>query len=252
MHDNTTMAFEIRLPFSKSVIRPYGRPLITIWHKDPENFTFKSGERKEGMRSDDSCGWHTPPYTIDQYNEMAKLAKSQYQDIFARQVAEEEGHDYAYVCNAPETTYEVIYWIWRAIKAYGKKGWMYGNKTNFLTSGELEYIMQLASNPVDNFKNRKIENEDSFVEMFISIWRIFRGYHRPWYKHPRWHIHHWSIQFHPWQEFHSKNLRKCVRCKRRGSKSWYGHWGSKYNECWCQDCHEDETQMRRAEKEGQI
>ncbi|WP_293683900.1 hypothetical protein, partial [Spirosoma sp. 48-14] len=142
MHDPKTVAFEIKNLFLRRK-GGYYEPLITIWHCDPENFRFKDGTQKQGGGRDDSCGWHSPMYNLDQLGAMKVLAKNQYRDIFARQVAEKEGKDYAYVCNQPDSTYEVIYWVWRAIKAHGKKGWMYGRTTNFLSSGELEQIMIL-------------------------------------------------------------------------------------------------------------
>lgn len=50
---------------------------------------------------------------------------------------------------------------------------------------------------------------------------------RPWWKHPKWHVHHWRFQFHPWQDFKQKRDR-CEKCGERMGKSarlatsWYG------------------------------
>lgn len=222
-----TVAFEIRSPF-KDKSRTYRPSILTIWHVDPENFRFKNGDPKLGTRDDDSCGWFTPPYRQSDWEKIEKLATYQYGEIFARQVATREGKDYAYICNQPETTYEVIYWMWRSIKAHGKKGWMYGRLHNFLTAGELEQIMILATNPVDNFKHHQITDENSFVAMFRLIWYSYLRYNRPWYKHPRWHVNHWKLQFHPWQQLKRRYWDKCAICGKRGFKgsaigmSWEG------------------------------
>lgn len=235
MFDPSTKAFDIRIPI-KTKRSPYGIPFITIWHKDPLKFKFPDGTVKNGGSRDDSCGWSSPMYHDQELEAMKKLAKYQYGEIFARQVAEKEGKSYAYVCNQPETTYEVIYWIWRSIKANGKKGWMYGNKRNFLSVAELELIMQLATNPVDNFKHHLITDCEKFVDMFMLIWRQFRAFHRPWYKHPRWHIHHWEIQFHPWQNFYQRHIRKCSKCGRYGSVGWHNTWSGGKKDAWCSHC----------------
>jgi len=237
MHDPKTVAFEIKNPFVL-VKKGRSRPsLVTIWHNDPENFRFKDGTRKQGGRDDDSCGWSSPLYSIAEGNAIHALAKEQYSSIFERQVAEKEGKSYAYICNEPQTTYEVVYWIWRSIKAHGKKGWRYGRFKNFLSSAELEFIMSLATSPGDNFKHHVIKNETSFISMFFLIWKAYNRFHRPWYKHPRWHIHHWSIQFHPFQNIKRRYWDKCSICGKRGFKGMaYGDWGG--TRIWHQECND--------------
>ncbi|WP_165358816.1 hypothetical protein [Spirosoma sordidisoli] len=234
MHDPKTVAFEIRYPFKNK--SGYRSSFITIWHNDPLNFRFPDGTRKQGRRSDDSCGWSTPMYHEQEWADLKKVAIHQYSELFARQVAEKEGKDYAYICNQPESTYEIVYWIWRAIKAHGKKGWQYGRRRNFLSAAELEFIMVLATAPGDNFKqHHKPHDEESFVDMFRMIWNQYRRFHRPWYKHPRWHVHHWSIQFHPWQQLKRRYWDKCCICGKRGfTGPAYGNWND--DRIWHGEC----------------
>ncbi len=235
MHDPKTVAFEIKNPFVWVKKGHYRPALITIWHVDPENFKFKDGTQKQGGRGDDSCGWSRPMYHIKEWENMRKVATYQYGEIFARQVASRKGESYAHVCNHPETTYEVIYWIWRTIKAHGRKGWQYGRSRNFLSSAELEQVMILATAPGDNFKNHTINDENSFIEMFHMIWNNYRRFHRSWYKHPRWHIHHWQIQFVFIRDIKRRYWDKCSVCGKRGFKgSAIGNWeGTKiwHSEC---------------------
>jgi len=249
MHDPQTLAFSIKSPFKDK--HGYRNSIIDIWHCDPENFTFPDSTQKQGGRRDDSCGWYAPMYHESERIAIEKLAKEQYSQIYARQITEKEGKDYAYVCNQPETMYEVIYWIWRSIKAFGKKGWQYGNKRNFLSSGELEFIMELSSNPVDNFKHRPIKSENDFIEMFFSIWTEYRRFHRKWYQHPRWHIHHWKINFPGLRDINRKWFQKCDICGIRGFRNTdgkrtaiaYGNWSG--DKTWCPCCNADKEKTGR-------
>lgn len=234
MHDPTTQAFDIKNPFAKKR-HGYRPSLLTIWHRDPENFKFKDGTQKQGVRDDDSCGWFRPAYHIAEWEAMKKVAIDQYGQIYARQVAERDGKDYAHVCNQPESTYEVVYWIWRSIKAHGKKGWQYGRGHNVLSGAELEHIMILATNPVDNFKHHGIHDEHSFVEMFRMIWGSYRRFNLPWYQHPRWHVHHWRFKFHPFQNLKRRYWDKCSSCGKRGfTGPAYSDWSGSRR--WCQSC----------------
>lgn len=225
MHDLQTLAFEIKNPFVKKR-HGYRPPLITIWHIDPERNVL-------GCCSDDSCGWFSPPYTEEERDSIVELAKQQYQEIFSKQVAESKRRSYAYACY-DQDPYGVIYWSWRAIKAMGKKGWQYGS---VLSHKELDFIYRLATNPVDNlqYSAKNIKNEQDFVEFFMNIWRNFRGFNRKWYQHPRWHIHHWKIQFHIWQQLKRRYWDKCSVCGKRGFKgSAYGDWSG--TKIWHEEC----------------
>lgn len=39
-----------------------------------------------------------------------------------------------------------------------------------------------------------------------------KQYRRPWFRHPRWHIHHWRFQFHPWQALKRRHIDRCYKC----------------------------------------
>src|SRR5260370_30024191 len=161
MYDPMTVAFNIKSPFWHTDFtgHTYRTTLVTIWHVDPEN--------TRGMcvrRSDDTCGWFTPPYSQEDHNRMHKLAKSQYTMIFDKQNALTEGKDYAYICYEP-TAYDAIYWSWRAIKHSESKrrGWQYGKS---LSPKELNYIYSLYANPVDNLRVSFSNVKD--IETFVS------------------------------------------------------------------------------------
>jgi hypothetical protein len=218
MHDPMSVAHEICWPWKNK----FGNrsPIFTIWHVDPET---------DG--SDDSCGWFAPPPSIEEKEKVSKLAKAQFDQIFARTVALIQDKSYAYICY-DQDCYGMIYWSWRALKAMGKKGWQYGKR---LSPKELDEIYKLATNPVDNFQNHKITNVQQFEDTFLLIWRAFRRFNRKWYQHPRWHIRHWKIQFIPWRNLKRRYWDKCCVCGKRGFKtSPIGNWEG--TSIWHQEC----------------
>lgn len=214
MHDPSTVAFDIKYPWrqapSKFWPKGYRSTFITIWHEDPLNFKGKCG-----CRDDDSCGWFRPPFTAEQGERIKKLGRSQYSTLFGKQKATAEGASYAYLSYEPNA-YDAIYWAWRAINHAEKKQgvWQYGTH---LTRRELQEIFELSSSPVDNFRHSvsEIVDEETCGDFFLSIFRCWQRFKRPWYKHPRWHFWHWRIQVHPWQTFRRWALSRCAGCGRR-------------------------------------
>lgn len=234
MHDPSTVAHQIKYPWAKSVSifkdgtkHRYRASIITIWHEDPMDFA-----GKVRGRSDDSCGWHTPHMRKDELERWKKHAEYQYGEIFRKTKVTAAGESYAYVCYDAPDCYTAVYWLWRAIKHEHRKDtwsyrqpWQYGNTP---TPGELEAIMNLATNPVDNLQfcftreaKRPIGTSDStgddFWSFYSSVHRAYRRHHRPWWHHPRWHVHHWRIQFHPWQTFRRWAFSRCTSCGKRFS-----------------------------------
>ncbi len=207
MYDPSTVAHEIKFPWGHRFGKHFYRsPFITIWHEDPEI-------PGRGRRTDDSCGWFHPPTTKQQREEIAILGKRQYSTIFGKQHAIAEGKGYAYLSYEP-STYDAIYWGWRAIKFSKTAGWQYGDRRRPLTDGELDAIYRLASNPVDNLRQTvaHVKDEDTCADFFLTLYSCFLRHYRPWYKHPRWHFWHWRFQIHPWQNFRRWMLTRCATC----------------------------------------
>ena len=212
MHDPKSVAFDIYLGSKQKKNGHYKSPLITIWHNDPET---------DG--TDDSCGWTFPKITKAENEYLDKVSKDQYPQMFARKIALIEEASYASICYNQDT-YGVIYWMWRHFnKKFNKVAWQYGKD---LSVKELNCVYNLATNPVDNFQHHKCNGEKQFREMIYLIYRCWKRFHRKWYQHPRWHIHHWSIQIHPLQNLKRRYLDKCCICEKRGFKgSAIGDWG---------------------------
>ena len=195
-----TVAHEIRLLPKYNRKGNYRTPLITIWHVDPES---------DG--TDDSCGWSRVKLTDEERKYIKKVAKDQYDQLYARKAAIREGKDYASVCYNQDT-FGTIYWLWRVFSK-GKEVWQYGKH---LSNEDFQYVMQLATNPVDNFQSHKNNTLEEFETFVTYLYSVYKTKKRPWYKHPRWHILHWKIQFHPWQKFKRRWLEKCCKCGKRG------------------------------------
>lgn len=228
MHDPSTVAFTIKRPWpsrAKFMGRRYWPTLITIWHEDPMDFS-----KVEGGRSDDSCGWSSPLLRKGEREYWEKHAERQYCELFSKRVAIAEDKSYARVCYEVPDCYTAVYWIWRHIKHEHLKGkwyyrqpWQYGNRPS---ASEMEAIMNLATNPVDNLQwafkadaiyppGERNGEHDDFNRFFFSVLRCYRRHHRPWYRHPKWHVHHWRLQIHPWQTLRRWLFTRCCRCGER-------------------------------------
>lgn len=217
MYDPMTVAHEIRWPWKNK--HGHRESIFTIWHVDPES---------DG--TDDSCGYTRPKITDAERAYIKKVAADQFDQLYSRKAAIREGKDYANVCYNQDT-YGVIYWLWRHFSK-GKIRWQYGKH---LTNRELQYVYQLATNPVDNFQGYKNNTPKEFEDFVFMVYRAYKAFKRPWYKHPRWHVHHWKIQFRPWQNFRRRYFDKCCICGKRGFKgSAMGDWDG--TKIWHREC----------------
>lgn len=227
MHDPMTVAFEIKLPF-RSEKNKY-KSLITIWHVDP---------KKDG--TDDSCGWfirqrHIPKDLVDKVRKEFKFE-----------------FDQNYWFN--ESGYPVFSVMGITLCMYSRAAWNVfmwkhnGNPTNKANRQYKKFmrkymfdIMHFAENPNDSLHSAitmkyEVEKKEERINHFTSIVLadIMRKL-RPWYRHARWHIHHWKIQFHPWQQFRRRHWDMCCVCGKRGFKeSAMSDWDG--TKMWHQSC----------------
>jgi hypothetical protein len=137
--------------------------------------------------------------------------------------------------------YDAVYWIWRGLKYQNRKtGWRFGDRRLALSADELEEIYMLSSNPVDNIRSlvSGVVDQDTFERLVFCAFRAFQHHCRPWYKHPRWHIHHWKIQLHPWQRLRRRFWDTCCKRGKRGFKPEHGgacgNWSG--SEIWHSSC----------------
>jgi len=217
MHDPLTVAFEIHcfwLPPTKIGFR---RDFITIWHHDPEI----NGD-------DDSCGWSYPRISRDRIKQIEGLAEEEYDFAIG-----ELGYRMS--------PFELIYWAWQTL------GWRY-HKQETLSHKELVRIIDLASNPVDNLRylcEGALTDAGEFERLLLCVYRSYLKLHRPWWKHPRFHVHHWKIQIHPLQQMRRFLFDRCEVCGQRfpwgyspigngapkPSNPFVGHPGLRHHDC---------------------
>ena len=235
MHDPMTQAFQIKSPV------PWGRrydgrrnypALITIWHNDPET---------DG--TDDSCGW----FCRARHGNKEKLKRIEREFEFAcfsehSGYFDKDGHPRY---SPMAITFGLFKWA-----SYVHFGtW---RRADRFVRSHLADIMFFAENPVDSLFNAitnqyGVERKEYRVEHFASIiygW-ILRA-ERRWYRHPRWHIHHWRIQVHPWQTLRRWLFERCSKCGK-GYPWGYcpvGNWSG--TETWHRECERPDAEAVQA------
>lgn len=247
MHSPETLAFEIYLGKKKKKNGHYRNPLITIWHNDPE---------KDG--TDDSCGWfirgrHVQKGIIDKVVkefefEWDKTFKGENGFIYNCGWFNPQGENVLSVNAIVLNMYLRAYKIAMNPNDKIDPGKMWDRSWKFLNKN-LAQIYYFAENNTDSMRDsivRKFERGcgEEYTKERRQAWinncasivvcDILRKM-RPWYKHPRWHIHHWSIQIHPLQRLKRLFWDKCCVCGKRGFKSspmsdWHG------TKLWHQEC----------------
>lgn len=216
MHDPLSVAFEIKnylVPANRDGYRP---ALLTIWHCDPD------------LRGDDdSCGWFIRSRHIDPV--VIEKVRKEFEFNFK--------HNYWFdkVGRAKFSTGGLV------LEMYSKAAWIIfmhlnGEKPDRKRHQKfmrkyLYDILHFAENPTDSIGDSITqkygpESDDYRCGSFVSIITadIYRKL-RPWYKHPRWHIHHWKLQFHPIQQLKRRYWDKCSICGKRGFQgAAYSDW----------------------------
>jgi hypothetical protein len=194
MHNPSTLAFDIYLGRKQKKNGHYRSPIITIWHEDPET---------DG--TDDSCGWFIRSRHID-----PKLLEK-----VRKEFAFNFEHEYWFNSGG----YPIFSIPGVVLNMYNTAAWqifmhLNGDKpdrarhTKFMRK-HLFDILYFAENPVDSLNtsiNMKygVEDTSERIAHFTSVITadIMRKL-RPWYKHPRWHVHHWQISL---KDRHSVSL----------------------------------------------
>lgn len=209
MHSPETVAFKIYLGKKQKKNGNYRLPLITIWHNDPE---------KDG--TDDSCGWFIRPRHADQ-KVLEKIQKEFAFNFKNNYWFDKEGKQIFSTIGTLMLMYECAAWI--HFKHNRKK------KDAFMRK-HCASIIHFAENPIDcggdcitaKFylsTNSNLLSEDRFNGMAGMVYTDILRKERKWYQHPKWHIHHWSIQFHPIQQLKKRWWDKCCICGKRGTKT---------------------------------
>ena len=225
MHSPETVAFEIKNPFVRKDKWGYRPSLITIWHNDPE---------KDG--TDDSCGWFIRPRHADQ--KILEEIKNEFDFNFKHNYwFDKEGKQIFSTIGTLMLMYQTA--AYKHFKGDRKK------KDAFMRK-HCASIINFAENPVDcggdditgKFylsTNSNLLSPERFNGMAGMVYSDILRKERKWYHHPKWHIHHWSLQIHPIQRFKRRWWDKCCVCNKRGFKgSAMGDWDG--TKLWHSEC----------------
>lgn len=225
MHDPMTVAHEIKYPWKRN---GYRQPFLTIWHVDPKT---------DG--SDDSCGWFMRSRHCD-----AKILK-RIQSDFRFAMCRYDTISWFKPNGMPNLSTQAIVLQMFQIAANNHFGHWSGNAARFLRRNCYEILLFAENNcdsMVDSIESRYGENADSMerrADNFAgTVYAWLCRAERPWWKHPKWHIHHWKLQFHPWQQLKRRWWDKCCVCGKRGFKgAAIGSWGG--DQIWHMECDAD-------------
>lgn len=195
-------------------------PFITIWHHDPE---------KDG--TDDSCGWFIRPRHADQ----------RVLEQIKREFAFNFKHNYWF----DEQGKQVFSTIGTLMLMYREAAWIHfkrnREKVDAFMRKHTHAIILFAENPIDcggNNITNKFKGDplspDRFNHFAGMVYSDILRKEQKWYQHPRWHVHHWKIQFHPWEQFVRRFWSKCSVCGKRGFKG--SAHGDNSGKIWHSEC----------------
>jgi len=205
--------------------------LFTLWHEDP----------CKGPGGDDSCGWFMRAHHGDE----AVLEKiiSRFEFDWDRVFEPSRDDDCDDERERPKRTYYcglfkpcgdphlsvhaiTLNLFWSAAHVYFDNDW--SESKRFMRKHGMD-ILLFAENPVDSLFDsitRKFEKgcgeeystsarEERIRNMASTIYGWILRAEQPWYRHPRWHVHHWQLQVHPWQRLVRWMTRRCKVCHSR-------------------------------------
>lgn len=223
MHDPMTVAFEIKNPLARRSPGGYRPSLVTVWHVDPE---------ADG--SDDACDWFGGrKLTAEQ-----QKVRDQIAGTFAfewHRSAPYERFGWFMPDGTPNySTHAIVLAMFRIAANHHFGHW--GRRAARFLRRHAYDILLFAENSCDSLdesirQRHGLRDGDhrQQARRFASVvyaW-ILRA-ERPWWRHPRWHVHHWRLQIHPLQSLRRRLFSRCEECGRgfRSGESVVGRcWG---------------------------
>jgi hypothetical protein len=238
MHDPMTVAFDIKAPWYRTINRGkrgewrHHPTLVTIWHVDPE---------RDG--TDDSCGWFAPK--VDRLNDL-KLVREM--------VEWEQGHPYyfAQLQRVRNPEYPSLWSIGPGdalglvLAAWMQFAWRLERRAR-LSTKLINAAIDAAVREHDNFQHGLTAgNREDQERTMLFLLRAYRRARRPWWRHPRWHVHHWRIQVPIVGTLKRWLFSRCASCGKRFpwnyapiSTSWHGtgpRWFRREPHVYHQEC----------------
>jgi len=214
MHDPLTVAHTIPNVFVPKR-HGYRRPLVTIWHKDPET---------DG--TDDSCDWFGGKLTKDQASRLRTVARDEAREPWFAAHAGKKIDDPV----AAETLARGAYLMTARVLRVDVSLDEATRETALLIHNPIDNcrsVFAYVSGYHGNTSDDAYWREENAMHLFqIMAGRILRN-RRRWYRHPRWHLSHWKIQIHGVQHFKRWAFSRCGTCGERFSWGYspVGPWG---------------------------
>ena len=243
MHDPITQAFIIRYPWwrmQKSLLKNkgmerYHAPFITVWHLDP----CKGG-------GDDSCGWSYPRLTKKQIERLKSAAwwEAKYPHFLCCESKEWDG-----TITEAEALYRgLILLVCRVLSirfSWAQVSKMAAEAIHVRTAGEVgDTFCFVPGYHTNSEKDTHPWREDHFTGILCGVARNVLDAKRHWWQHPRWHVHHWRLQIHPWQTFKRRFIDRCSKCGghfRRGEPA-IGNWSG--TQIWHDRCDDSKVPIK--------
>lgn len=245
MHDPMTQAWQLRFPWwthrpwprgvkkfedmtprqqrsrSKMFKEGYREAWLTIWHVDP----------CKGPGGDDSCGWFKRSYhgDPDVLERIVKRFEWDWDRVFKSDSGKEYFCGYFYPEDAgagmPNMGVSAIVLnlffmaVGEHFESYGYDNWKMARRW---MQKHLFDILLFAENPTDSLRDsivRKWGTDTKREERIRSVASCIYGYilreEQKWWQHPRWHIHHWKIDWHFGYRLMRWWKRRCKKCGGR-------------------------------------
>lgn len=214
MYDPITVAHEVKI---------FGRSILTIWHVDPET---------DG--TDDSCGWFNPKITEREENIINDMVNwdidmPYFSSPYLPSTIVNPKYDYSQQLAGDCLSF--VGWAWLHI------AWQ-RDRRDKLTIAEWWNIVSLSSSPDDNLRSILVDpDEDTEYKVkrfFYCVLKAYLRHHRPWWKHPRWHIYHWYFQIHFIQKLKRWLFSRCAHCGKCFSWGYFptSSRGDDRGPCW--------------------
>lgn len=208
MFDPETVAWEIKSPFKRrSRLFPKGyRPtLVTAWHKDP---------CKDG--TDDSCGFTTPKLTQVQRGRLEGAAWVEARNPWFQRLDAETNDDPVEAESLMRGAVHCVAWHlgvglrWDEVCELACHLTHSGRGENL--RGSLCHLPGYHTTSADGSTE---ERQRAAYRLFSMIARQILRSRRPWYRHPRWHVHHWRVSVVPLNAMKRRLFTRCAGCGGR-------------------------------------
>jgi hypothetical protein len=168
----------------KTVAHEFWR--FTIWHNDPVT---------DG--SDDSCGYCTPKLTELQKKQLYGLIWSEAHDPYFLRCAERK---WTGTATEAETLYRgLILQVAHSLRinmTFDEAAKMASRYINFPDcTCRANVFCYLVGYHTNSSIDTEYWRKECATGLIYGVAKSLLKDRRPWYKHPKWHFWHWSIQF---------------------------------------------------------